>query len=325
VGCVVFRNNEIVAQGRTQAYRFEHAERMALKDFSGPAEECELFITLEPCTHQGHQPPCLDLVNQFKWKRVVIAAKDPNPLVAGQGLQALKAQQKEVVQGVLENEVIAWNFPFIFQHQFSRPMIVGKWAETASGLLADKDMQSKWISNERSREYTHWLRQKYDAILVGARTFIHDQPLLNCRLPEAHRQPLRLVWDPKQILRHNTKWLSCAEYLATGQKTLVISEGDLFNYLVSKTFQAHAAELLGRPLQSIMIEGGTRTLRHFSEHNALDLIHVFRALKDFNEESPHRSPVDMWSEPKGWTVLAKAVIQGDHLVEATRCPIHFSG
>jgi len=316
VGCMVFNQSEIVERGRTQEYRQEHAEKMALKNFSGDSSTGEIFISLEPCTHQGFQPPCIDLVNKWKWKRVVVAAPDPHSRVNGQGIEQLKKHQNVVDVGVLKNESIAWNLPFFFQQKFSRPMIIGKWAETKNGFLADKDHQAKWISGEKSREYVHWLRQKYDAILVGAKTFIHDEPLLNVRLPSPARQPLRLVWDPKEILRHNTKWLESEQYLSTGQKTLIISQTDLFRYLTSSTFVSHASELLGKPIQSILVEGGARTLRHMIEHGRLDLLHVFRSDKEFDEDSPHKSPLDIFSRPQGWSILCDNQVEGDRLVEA---------
>lgn len=316
VGCVVFREGWPVAMGATRAYRMEHAERVALDTFSGDTAECELFVTLEPCTHQGHQPPCIEAVNAKKWKRVVIAVGDPNPKVAGEGIRTLQKNQKEVVVGVLKNECLTWNLPFFFQQKFGRPMIVGKWAESKNGLLADDNNESKWISNEKSRNYAHWLRQKYDAILVGAKTFLVDRPLLNVRLNNTSRQPLRLVWDPKNRLSAEKEWLNSKEYLATGQKTMVIQDPNLAEVLVSQGFQEEVAKVLEKPLQSVMVEGGAKTLKHLFENDLMDLLHVFRGEKEFSSSTTHRSPIGIFGRPVGWTILSETNIGSDQLIEA---------
>ncbi len=340
VGCAIYEGEKLLASGATRTYRLEHAERVVLENFSGDASACDLFVTLEPCAHQGHQPPCIDLVNRFKWKNIFIAVRDPNPKVDGEGLKKLYHHQTSVHLGLLKNESIAWNLPFFFQQHFKRPMIVGKWAETKSGWMAGPDGQSKWISNEKSRAYTHWLRQKYDAILVGAGTFLKDQPMLNARLENSRRQPLRVVWDPKGRLEQNHTWLKSREFNSTGQLTLILSsrplklgEGsgsgahfnlscgdgieDLGDVLKSEALLSKMEELLGRPWQSIFIEGGAHTLKNIV--GVLDLVHAFQGVKEF-APSPYESPLKVFEALPQWTTLVSESLDDgrllDRLVEA---------
>ncbi len=312
VGCLVFQNDDLVVAGSTREYRREHAERVALQSFNGDPTKCDIFLTLEPCSHQGHQPPCLEVVNRFQWRQVFVSCQDPNPKVLGRGIQELKNQQKSVQIGLLKNENIAWNLPFFFQQHFQRPMIVGKWAESQDGFLADKNGDSKWISNKESREYTHWLRQKYDAILVGASTFLVDQPLLNCRLGHPHRQPVRVIWDPRDKVSPDL--LKRKDFLATGQETIVVKEKKLAEVLLSSQFAELVAEKLRRPFQSIMVEGGAKSLAELARADALDLIHVFQGEKEIGS-SAHTSPLKAFEDSFQWPFLVDTLIEGDRLVE----------
>ena len=201
VGCVLACHGKIVASGCTQAYGGLHGEKVAFDKLAHSGinwEGITAYVTLEPCTHYGKQPPCVDLFLQNKPARVVVACADPNPLVAGQGLARLSAAGIAVTTGVLEKEAKAWHYPFLVQQQLSHPMIAAKWAQSIDGCLTDAWGNWRWISSSASRKYTHWLRQKYDAILVGAGTVLHDFPKLDARGTKhsEERQPMKLIFDP---------------------------------------------------------------------------------------------------------------------------------
>ena len=172
VGCVLVKNQGVLASGFTQATGGEHAERMAFKNLPKDIDLSDVtaYVTLEPCSHFGSQPPCADLFLNTGLKKMVVACQDPDSRVNGEGIQRLRDNGIEVVVGVLEAEVRAFLFPFIFNRTQHRPAWIGKWAQTPQGYLADANGHSKWISNVQSRAYTHWLRQKYDVIVVGAET-----------------------------------------------------------------------------------------------------------------------------------------------------------
>ncbi len=204
VGCLIVKSEKVIAKGFTQEFRKEHAERVAIHSLQNldDLDGATIYVTLEPCSHFGSQPPCVDLLVHSPIKTVVIACQDPDPRVNGQGIQRLKDAGKEVIVGVLENEAKAWHFPFIRNRISEKPVWIAKWAQTQDGAMADAQGNSKWITNETSRAYTHWLRQKYDAILVGARTWIRDRPQLSvrdCATPH-RRNPHRLIFDPNGAL-----------------------------------------------------------------------------------------------------------------------------
>lgn len=201
VGCVIVRDGHLLARGATQAFGGKHAERMAFEALAHTPEMLKgatAYVTLEPCAHTGRQPPCADLFPGSGITRVVVGVGDPDPRVNGQGLHRVRAAGIKVDMGPLSSEIRAWLFPFLAANHLGRPIFVGKWAQSLDGCLADDNDVSQWISGPTARAYTHWLRQKYDAILVGAGTVLADFPRLDvrdCALPQA-RMPLKMIFDP---------------------------------------------------------------------------------------------------------------------------------
>ena len=200
VGCVIVKGLDVLASGCTHVWKGLHAEAEAFAQIQGQnLEGAHVYLTLEPCTHFGNQPPCVEFFREKGIKKVFISRADSNPLVKGKGIGMLKEFGINVEIGMLDREVTAWNYPFFVQQKFSRPMIALKWAQSLDGCLADDNNGSKWISGPISRKYTHWLRQKYDAILIGASTFLQDTPSLDVRDIElfSKRDPIRIIFDPK--------------------------------------------------------------------------------------------------------------------------------
>ena len=335
VGCVIVRENQWIASGFTQAYKKEHAERMAFAQIQNPDDlkGATVYVTLEPCTHTGHQPPCVDLLLKSPVQRVVVACTDPDDRVAGRGIQKLKDAGKEVVVGVLQSEAQAWHFPFLKNRLTQKPVWIAKWAQTESGHLADADGNSKWITNSESRAYTHWLRQKYDAILVGAQTWVTDRPSLTVRdCAEPHRRnPNRLVYDPKGLLTE----LSVSEIL-------IHRESPVFVYLEQSVYDAKKTALpkdlnlswipfqgiegfvravettvFDRPLQSIFCEGGARLLNVLMQHGIFDAVHRFQGKRVFDRvDSRHRVN---FSPDQNWFCAINHQFQDDVLQEWVKC------
>ena len=318
VGCVIVKNNQIISSGCTQIWKGLHAEKEAFDQVKGvDLKGADVYLTLEPCTHFGNQPPCIDLFRNRGINKVYISRADSNPIVKNNGIKILKEIGIDVEIGFFSKEVTAWNFPFFVQQKFQRPMIALKWAQSLDGCLADDLSCSKWISGEESRRYTHWLRQKYDSILVGARTFLTDLPSLDVRHIDTpyKRNPLRIVFDPKgsvlfctkneqnlvreNLFRKNSKTLflidknMIREALSSSSewsielhasemvKILPIINNELGNYraqdVVESMSHPEIVEFFGRPLQSIFIEGGARLLTLFIQDELFDLAHVFLA------------------------------------------------
>lgn len=197
VGAVIVKDDKIIGIGYHQKYGENHAEINAFLDAEKrgeSAENADIYVTLEPCSHYGKTPPCADAIINKKIKRVIIGCVDSNPKVAGGGIKKLKNAGIEVIVNVLEEECRKLNEVFFYYIEHKRPFIIMKYAMTMDGKIAAVSGKSKWITNEKSREHSHRFRNKYSAIMVGINTVIKDDPTLNCRLPNT-RNPMRIILD----------------------------------------------------------------------------------------------------------------------------------
>lgn len=315
VGCVIVKENQILATGFTQAFRHEHAERIAVQSLASKdlLRGATAYVTLEPCSHFGSQPPCADLFLNSGLSRLVVAVQDPDPRVNGAGIERLRSSGIQVDLGILEREARLWHFPFLRNRIQQKPVWIGKWAQTPNAYLADRQGHSKWITNAQSRAYTHWLRQKYDAIVVGAQTYLRDQPKLNVRdcAEPIRRNPIPIVFDPKGKLL-----LAGFHHEASGGKVLIcesslkgvgsipawvkVVEGEPGHPDLIQRFQKSSENLdLVRPLQSIMVEGGASLLNLLLEQERLDALHVFTGIQEFQENDARYQikfkPKENWS------------------------------
>ncbi|WP_281886765.1 bifunctional diaminohydroxyphosphoribosylaminopyrimidine deaminase/5-amino-6-(5-phosphoribosylamino)uracil reductase RibD [Paenibacillus sp. YYML68] len=205
VGCVVVKDGRIVGLGAHLKRGEGHAEVHALNMAGAEAEGATVYVTLEPCSHHGRTPPCSDRLIREKVKRVVVAATDANPLVAGSGLARLAAHGIEVVTGVLAAEAEALNEAFNAYILTRRPFVTVKSASTLDGKVAARTGDSKWITGPAAREQGHLLRHRNQAIMVGIGTVLADDPLLTTRLPVPGLNPLRVVVDSQLRLPHEAQ------------------------------------------------------------------------------------------------------------------------
>ncbi len=300
VGCVFVKDNQLLASGATQEFGGLHGERVALhqvKDRS-TLEGATCYVTLEPCSHYGKQPPCVELLIECKISRCVIGLKDPYPAVNGQSIRKLRESGITVEVGILSQELTAWHFPFLFQQQFRRPLIVGKWAQTLDGCLADGKGVSQWITGKEARLHTHYLRQKYDAIMVGVGTILHDFPSLNARdsMHAINRSPIKIIYDPKGVLhqqnsevqqRVKAKTLSGETTIYSGpfqknswlNKEASVSALIMTETLSASFFRAVAEvyqKVTNKLLQSVMVEGGASVLSQLISKDLMDVYHIFQ-------------------------------------------------
>jgi diaminohydroxyphosphoribosylaminopyrimidine deaminase/5-amino-6-(5-phosphoribosylamino)uracil reductase len=196
VGAILVRDGSIVGEGYHKKAGTPHAEVHALNAAGEQARGSVLYVTLEPCSHFGRTPPCAEAVVKAGVKRVVAAILDPNPKVAGRGIEILKKAGVQTKVGVLENEARRLNEVFFKYIKTGLPFVALKTAMSLDGKIAAGSGDSKWITNERSREYVHYLRNVYDAILVGIGTVLKDNPRLNTRLDILDKRDLvRVVID----------------------------------------------------------------------------------------------------------------------------------
>lgn len=196
VGALLVIDGKIIGEGYHGYFGGPHAEVIAMANAVEPVEGATLFVTLEPCSHQGKTPPCAPLIAEKGIAKVIIGMTDPNPLVAGKGIKYLTDHGVEVITGVLEDRIRKQNEIFIKFISESRPFTILKTAMTLDGKIATVAGTSKWISGEQSRKMVHTIRREVSAVMVGINTVLADDPMLNVRLGGKQvRQPLKIIVD----------------------------------------------------------------------------------------------------------------------------------
>ncbi|MCM1506300.1 MAG: bifunctional diaminohydroxyphosphoribosylaminopyrimidine deaminase/5-amino-6-(5-phosphoribosylamino)uracil reductase RibD [Ruminococcus flavefaciens] len=194
VGAVIVKDGKIIGRGYHRKYGELHAERNAFADCTEDCSGADMYVTLEPCCHHGKTPPCTDIIIEKNIRRVFIGSSDPNPKVAGKGVQILREHGIEVTEGVLKEECDRINEIFFHYITTGKPFVTMKYAMTMDGKIACRTGLSKWITAEPARQYVQHERMRHSAIMVGVGTVIADNPMLNCRL-ENSRNPVRIVCD----------------------------------------------------------------------------------------------------------------------------------
>lgn len=286
VGCVIVKDDKIIAEGYHRKYGGPHAEAEAInsaqdkKLFIG----ADLYVNLEPCAHHGKTPPCADLITQFPFRRVVIANRDSNPLVSGKGIGKIRAAGIEVTENILAQEGRELNKRFFTFMEKQRPFIILKWAQTEDGFIARKDFSSKWISNALSRKLVHKWRSEEDSIMAGTNTVLYDNPRLNVR-DWRGKQPVRIFIDKNLKIKGDfflldqtvpTICYNCVKNESSGNPEYVKINED---FILKSILQ----DLHKRKIQSVIIEGGKILLEYFIKENLWDEIRLFRSGQSFGE------------------------------------------
>ena len=280
VGCVLVHDGKIIGEGYHQQYGGPHAEVNAIASVNYPKllADATAYVSLEPCSHWGKTPPCANLLIEKGIKSVQVATLDPNPLVAGKGVQLLQDAGVEVTVGLLEQEARWQNRRFFCQQEKQRPYLILKWAQTQDGFLARENFDSKWISGTQSRQLVHQWRAEEQAILVGKNTALHDNPRLNVR-DWSGTDPIRVVLDSRLELPADLnlfdQQIPTLCYNTLKNETLPnlewikLSEGNFLEALL--------ADLHARNIQSLLIEGGSQVLQQFLAAGLWDEARVFTA------------------------------------------------
>lgn len=279
VGAVVVFENKIIGEGFTSAYGGNHAEVNAINSVKDKSlfEKSTLYVTLEPCSHFGKTPPCSDLIIKHKIPEVVIGCIDDNPAVAGKGIAKLKAAGCKVTVGVLEDACKMHHKRFFTFHNKKRPYIILKWAETKDGFIAPKtknEQKPVWITNTYSRQLVHKWRAEEQAILVGTNTVLEDNPSLTVRDWKGNN-PTRVVIDrtSKLNLAYNV--------FNTEAETFIINEQ---NVDFTKPIAIQITNLFYQNnINSIIIEGGLKTLQTFIDENLWDEARIFTGAIEFKD------------------------------------------
>jgi diaminohydroxyphosphoribosylaminopyrimidine deaminase/5-amino-6-(5-phosphoribosylamino)uracil reductase len=269
VGCVIVKNDTIIAEGFHQKYGEAHAEVNAINSVIAPFDiiGSTVYVNLEPCSHRGKTPPCADLLIKNRVKRVVICNIDPNPVVAGEGIAKLKAAGIEVFLGLLAEKGEELNRKFFHYQRKKKPYITLKYACSQDNFLANEEGLPIQFSNPESQQMVHKMRAENQAILIGVQTAINDNPTLNVRYWQGE-SPIRIVIDPSNRLAKESKLVTDNGPLlvftkyhseAIGEKKWIavgdVNPAGFLDSVIAYSYKNN--------IQSIMIEGGTHTAKLF--------------------------------------------------------------
>jgi diaminohydroxyphosphoribosylaminopyrimidine deaminase/5-amino-6-(5-phosphoribosylamino)uracil reductase len=283
VGCVIVHENKIIGEGSHKRYGGKHAEVNAINNVENKnlLKESTLYVNLEPCNHFGKTPPCTDLIIKYKIQNIIIGSIDPNSMVAGGGIERLKSYGCNVEFGVLQDECDYLNKRFFTYHKLKRPYIILKWAESKDGFISPIKSQREVfkISGDQSQKLSHTWRKEEDSILVGVQTIIDDNPQLTTRLVKG-KNPIRIVLDPNCRVPINSNIFS------KDSKTIVLSKNE--NSSISENVRIINFDkmefilnvLFEMKIQSVIIEGGTKTIKKFLDNDLWDSIRIFKGNKN---------------------------------------------
>ena len=281
VGSIIVYKDKIIGEGYHEKYGDSHAEINAINSVEKKSllQYSTLYVNLEPCAHFGKNPPCCNLIIDYKIPRVVIGCIDTFPEVSGKGIERMKDNGIDIKLGVLESESRELNKRFFTYYEKKRPYIILKWANSKDGFIAPKEQSEHfWMTCTESKKIVHQWRAVEDAILVGRNTAEKDNPSLTVREIEGNH-PIRIVID-KDLKLSNALDLfnSQAETIIFNSiKTKEINSNVFlkvnFNSLITNILK----ELYNRKIQSIIVEGGARTLQTFIDRNMWDEVRIFTA------------------------------------------------
>lgn len=285
VGCVIVKNNIILSTAVTSKNGRPHAEHLAItklkdEDLLGAT----IYITLEPCAHFGKTSPCVDLIIEKKIGRAVISIQDPDSRVNGQAIKKLQENKIQVEIGLLANEAFEINRGFFKSKIQNQPFVTLKLATSLDGKIALQNFESKWITNEKSREFGHLLRAQNNAILIGSTTVQRDNPLLDCRILGLEEfSPIRIILSENLNLDLNQKIFQNQDKI----KTLIATNNEnqakkdkFLKYGIEIIFFKNLIDFLNqlseRGINNLLIEGGSRVAASFLKENLVDEILHFQ-------------------------------------------------
>ncbi len=297
VGCVIVADGSILGEGYHHRFGGPHAEVLAINQVQDESllRKSTLYVNLEPCSHHGKTPPCTDLIIKKGIPRVVIGCKDPNPLVSGSGIKKMEQAGIEVITGLHEKESRFLNRRFITFHEQKRPWIILKWAETQDGFMdalrnAAESPSINWITHPRLKMLVHRWRHESDAILAGAGTVMHDDPLLTTREWPGNN-PLRVIIDMKgELDKHFQVFHADAETWFYSPSFPQQPHSTLRIFPVAETLVSTLGKILydlyRNNITSLFVEGGKRILETFIDAGLWDEARIFTGSLRFGKGLP---------------------------------------
>ncbi len=297
VGALIVKNERIISEGYHAFFGGPHAEVDALRKLkAGEAIGSTLYVNLEPCSHYGKTPPCTDAIIKAGIKRVVIGMVDPNPLVHGRGIDKLKKAGIEVRTGILEEQSIELNEPYIKYITKHRPFVTLKIAQTLDGRIATSRGFSRWITGEKSRRFVHKMRRESDAVLVGVNTVIADDPQLTVRMVSG-KGKRRVILDSSLRIPLEAKVLHHSDpkntvVVTTDQsppdKVKILQKMGVTVWILKKTdgmvdLVSLWQKMADEGIASVLVEGGRQIFTTMLRHGEVDRVIIFFAPKIFGE------------------------------------------
>ena len=307
VGCVLVVEDKIIGEGYHERYGEAHAEVNAINSVSNKSllKKATLYVSLEPCSHTGKTPPCAELIIKKGIKKVVIGTKDSNPIVGGKGIEKLKNGGVQVEEGILQEQCLELNKRFFTFHEKQRPYVILKWAQTLDGFLdrnrEDETQKINWISEPETKTLVHKWRSEEQSILVGRNTITNDNPSLTVR-DYGGINPIRLVIDSQLQISGALNVYSKDAPTIVFNRIKDKKENNIEWVKINETSTKNILEVLHkRGIQSVFVEGGSRTLQYFIIDNVWDEARVVVGQKYFKEgyKAPIINKVPIKSIPFG--------------------------
>ncbi|MAK07741.1 MAG: riboflavin biosynthesis protein RibD [Marinoscillum sp.] len=285
VGCVIVKEDKIIGEGYHKKYGEKHAEINAIdsvkdkEDIKGSS----IYINLEPCSHYGKTPPCVNELIRHEPKEVIISNRDPNIKVNGNGINALEANGIKVIEEIKRREGEDLNKRFFTNQNKKRPYVILKWAQTEDGYMAREDGSSQWISNAMSRKLVHKWRSEEIGICVGIDTAILDNPKLNVRKWYGE-DPIRVIINPKNKSLNNKKVLhdNLSTFVMTEEKDSTSSKKKFFK-LNRFSFKSILEKLFDEGVSTLIVEGGSKTINYILKDNLWDEARIFIGKVNFKK------------------------------------------
>lgn len=279
VGAVVVKEGKIVGRGYHEGPGYSHAEVKAIEEAGAESKSSDLYVTLEPCCHQGRTPPCTDRIIESGIKRVVAPVKDPNPMVDGKGFQLLKKKGIQVDTGIMADEAEELNKFYFKYMRDGIPYVVLKSALTVDGKIGDPKRNIYKITGDESIKRVHKWRNRVDAILVGVGTVLEDNPQLNVRLVDCKKQPVKMVIDPglktpedSRIFNGESRVILISREEKEFPGAEVWAFPDYPDRIPVKEILKRAADA---EITSVLVEGGGETFTNFLEEEMVDRCLLF--------------------------------------------------
>ena len=294
VGAVVVKGGQVVGRGYHRRAGLPHAEVEALAAAGEAARGADLYVTLEPCNHQGKTPPCTQAILTAGVRRVIIATRDPNPQVTGGGAEFLAARGVEVHEGLLAAEARRLNEAWLHYVKTGRPWVMAKAACSLDGKIATAGGESQWLTGVPARAWGHRLRHRADAMVVGIGTVLADDPQLTTRRPGGRgKDPIRVVLDSRLRLPLTARllnldspaptWVACTSQAPPEAIRAVKAQGARVLVLPADagrvSLPALLEELGARQVQSLLVEGGAETLGACFDQRLVNQFYFFYAPK----------------------------------------------